>query len=69
MDSYLVTLRRDEYQSVLSKMNLFKTEETVQFFKNLPLFHYLTRAELAMVATRCQLRKFVTNTLILRQDD
>lgn len=33
------------------------------------MFHYLSKNSLELVANRCHLRKFVTNTLILRQED
>ena len=69
LDSELVTLSRDQYQQIVSNLNQYKVQEIVQFFKNLPLFHYLAKDQLEFVAVRCQLRKFVTNTLILRQED
>ena len=44
-------------------------KETALFFKNLPLFHYLSKQQLEVMAARVQHKKFMTNTLILRQDD
>jgi len=41
-DSILVTLSRDEYQKIISSLSQFKLQEIVSFYKNLPLFHYLS---------------------------
>jgi CRP-like cAMP-binding protein len=52
MDTNLVTLSRAEYQKIISSLNQFKIQEIILFFKNLPLFNYLSDQNLEFVASR-----------------
>ena len=48
---------------------MFQMECKKKFFKNLPLFHYVSENELNMLSDVSNYRRYPTNTLVLRQDD
>ncbi|CDW71126.1 cyclic nucleotide-binding domain containing protein [Stylonychia lemnae] len=65
----LIVLDKTTYENVIQNLHFYQIDGTIEFFQHLPLFQHLNRNELFSIASKCQYKRFPTNTIILRQDD